>query len=790
MSVKDDAILLHAMGYAPIPIYPGTKTPGSYDRSTDRWEGLRSWSRIDVTSEFVEEFATWPGVGLGVRLGDAGIMALDAEDPDVCAIIERLAPPTPVAKEGKKGRTYFFRGNIPTQRVNHPREKSRRMMDILGIGSQTVLPPTIHPETQRPYFWSRGYQSLAITAPSDLPEISEEQVREIIVQIATAFGGKALPLASPTRPKVLQSGVEDTVEKPHRALNEHALAHLNQWVPSLGLTKLRPVDRGGYEAVAHWRGSSTGRPMAVRKRNLKIHPDGIVDYGDGPKTYTALDLVMEARTCDLDAAWAWLAEQTSFTASAYLPPLLAPITPVAPPAQPEPVASTILPSEAVLDMPMPDPAEIVDYRALLDRAYGGDFGAISDLDVDPNDIPGLVGDMARAIIATAIKPLPQISIWAAISAVGTLMGRQFVGPTDSMTNLYVVGVAPTGAGKDHPLKFGIDTFLRAGLTTMCLAAAASSSAGWNDMISKYPARAYWIDEIGQTLGEWLNSKCPSHMIGVRKTMLRAWSGRGGWATDHSKTSPAVMMQDTNVSIFGVSTLDALVRAFDGASLSDGLLNRFVIIQEARPGTSIPTRKRQEEVDRIAKRFAEHLKVNAHGDSVAEAQLRRNVTMREITWECDWYESVSTWVERRLEEVESAEGVLSRIREIAIRVATIITWGLDHGQNRVVSKQVADLALRLTVRSMASMAKIVDDTVDAGFDKRQIGSLIKRIKDIIRKNGGWCYQTDLVRGPLRGQNDPAKFLRLIEKDFQDIKSGRDESGRIVWQVVGEEVREEA
>src|SRR6185312_10645591 len=114
------------------------------------------------------------------------------------------------------------------------------------------------------------------------------------------------PAPLPERPATTPGGSYDDAT-PHRALNNQAFANLGAWVPGLGLYRCRQT-RNGFEAVATWRPSSTGRPVQLRKLNLKISPRGIVDFGHGPQGYTALDLIMAAQKCDLEAAFCYLAD--------------------------------------------------------------------------------------------------------------------------------------------------------------------------------------------------------------------------------------------------------------------------------------------------------------------------------------------------------------------------------------------------------------------------------------------------------------------------------------------------
>jgi hypothetical protein len=73
----------------------------------------------------------------------------------------------------------------------------------------------------------------------------------------------------------------------------------------------------------------------------------------------------------------------------------------------------------------------------------------------PDDLlspPGLLGEVTRYIVASALKPQPILALGAAITALGTVMGRKVRTTTDLRTNIYAVSVADSGAGKEHTRK--------------------------------------------------------------------------------------------------------------------------------------------------------------------------------------------------------------------------------------------------------------------------------------------------------------------------------------------------
>jgi hypothetical protein len=87
---------------------------------------------------------------IGLPLGQRGLVAIDIDTDDPAHIAQIIAclPPIRAAKRGKRGFTAFFLTDgdrIPTQRLG--------LVEVLSHGTQTVIPPSIHPDTGEAYVW-------------------------------------------------------------------------------------------------------------------------------------------------------------------------------------------------------------------------------------------------------------------------------------------------------------------------------------------------------------------------------------------------------------------------------------------------------------------------------------------------------------------------------------------------------------------------------------------------------------------------------------------------------------
>jgi hypothetical protein len=114
--------------------------------------------------------------------------------------------------------TFFFRVegtcDIPKQEVKD--SAGNKLFDLLGVGSHSVIPPSVHPKTGRPYTWwsyDGEARSLLDTKLRDLPVITAAQLEEL--RGAGRSGAqysydKALPYnCAPMHRKML---LEDVVE--------------------------------------------------------------------------------------------------------------------------------------------------------------------------------------------------------------------------------------------------------------------------------------------------------------------------------------------------------------------------------------------------------------------------------------------------------------------------------------------------------------------------------------------------------------------------------------------------
>lgn len=176
LDMQQIALTLLTHGYTPLRLDPGEK----YTKAT-------GWSTTVPSEESLKREFARPS-NMGLRCGDMHrdgtcLVAIDVdlEDAQLIKVVERAIGTRVPVKRGKKGYTYFIRFDrqLQTSRIALKRNgKNRAAIDVLARGAQTVIPPSIHPETGKPYVWVAGtpltelpYNEIPVFGPWLLDEI-------------------------------------------------------------------------------------------------------------------------------------------------------------------------------------------------------------------------------------------------------------------------------------------------------------------------------------------------------------------------------------------------------------------------------------------------------------------------------------------------------------------------------------------------------------------------------------------------------------------------------------------
>ena len=208
------AAQLLAMGYSPLPAN-GQACVG---------KGWPERAKTPHTADEIEQFARSPkAYNIAVALGYDGLVIVDRDNDDP-AVRDALRPVfkriysrggIPVAKFGSKGCTAFFRWEGDAFRNRSFSDKDGVvLLEISGAGRETVVPPSIHPKTDRQYRWVTP-RTLLDTSPHELPRLLPKDVQAIEETLAPFMPPPREPV--PIRPTVAGGDLTEQDRRRHES---------------------------------------------------------------------------------------------------------------------------------------------------------------------------------------------------------------------------------------------------------------------------------------------------------------------------------------------------------------------------------------------------------------------------------------------------------------------------------------------------------------------------------------------------------------------------------------------
>jgi len=221
-----------------------------------------------------------------------------------------------------------------------------------------------------------------------------------------------------------------------------------------------------------------------------------------------------------------------------------------------------------------DPLPRVDFTALKTPKKIDTFAALYA------DLPGVMHDMHHYICATSAKPQPALNLGAVLAFMGAAIGRKVKLQNWGLRpNVYILGVAHSGSGKERALSACKEMAQAAGLFEKLIGVEeVASDAGIISSVMEQPAQVMLLDEVSSLISAVNSQKAGSHMAGVISTLLKLYSSSHTRfkSKSYADSSKVQSVDQPCVSLYGCSTPRGLFSALTSKDIHSGLLSRAVL----------------------------------------------------------------------------------------------------------------------------------------------------------------------------------------------------------------------
>jgi hypothetical protein len=217
---------------------------------------------------------------------------------------------------------------------------------------------------------------------------------------------------------------------------------------------------------------------------------------------------------------------------------------------------------------------------------GGDEAAGVD---DPGPIPdrllrvpGFIDAVIDYTLATAPYPEPVLAFCGALSLQALLAGRKVRDAADNRTNLYVLGLANSGAGKDYPRKVNQRILLEVDLAE-CLGNSFASGEGIEDRLFVQPSALFQVDELDGLLLKVTQAKDARHEQ-VVSILLQMYSSASSVYVMRAKAGKErTVIDQPCLCIFGTAVPKHFYEAISPRLMTNGFLARMLILESQKRG---------------------------------------------------------------------------------------------------------------------------------------------------------------------------------------------------------------
>jgi|GEM_PF-5992002 len=464
-------------GLIPVPLFPSKKNPMISD-----------WQKPELYNDsFSEKF---PNANIGLLLQDIIVVDIDTTDKSLQKEIYDQLPPVFVGKIGNKdkGINFFFKSSGEVS-------QTFKAVEILAVGKQTVLPPSIHPNGYE-YIWINkslleiDLDHLPLLPSTFLPWCNQRFNKKEIKEVGRNNSLAAQATAAITKGTDLSNVINELIiyDKEHHS-------------PPLFEDKKEANMKGGvYSNAARFVSSIF---ISLSKSKVII-PSPVTTH------------------CRIE----------------------------------------LLPEKVLAEAPSYKKIKLLPLRGTAQLMFEHIYNA---------------SPIGRTRFAYA----------SALSCMGLALSNR-VRYQNIHTNTYTLIIAPSGSGKNYPMKFPMKLFYQAGMKDLVRMGRPASDSAILKGLELSPSRLDLIDEIGSLFSSIINAR-EAWQSAIQDTYAELFTASGEYFAGKvlaTKSTPAGNCFSPCVSILGAMTIKDFKNSFNENIMAKGFGGRclFFADDEQKFGT--------------------------------------------------------------------------------------------------------------------------------------------------------------------------------------------------------------
>ena len=205
-------------------------------------------------------------------------------------------------------------------------------------------------------------------------------------------------------------------------------------------------------------------------------------------------------------------------------------------------------------------------------------------------IPGFIDDVVKLSMQSAPYPNRVLSFTGALALLAFLVGRKVQDKRDNRSNIYLIALADSGTGKDHPRKVNFNIAFRAGVAG-AIGDAFASGEGLEDALFMHPSMLFQADEFDCIFNTMKYSK-DNRAESINEKLLKFYGASNTIYPLRKKASAKkkdgtvheiAHIVNPNLVLLGTAIPQYFYESLSRRVLENGLVARCIIVEAGKRG---------------------------------------------------------------------------------------------------------------------------------------------------------------------------------------------------------------